>query len=217
MRRIGPTGGDRLVYNWVSQARFAADGAGDFAAVWSQQDPTTHVWTTLLRYQRAGGRLGPPRVLGHTTCDPSMLWCADVAMSAAGDATVAWTRRGSTAQRVLTARRTRAHALSEPQTLYTETVSYVFRGVAVAANAAGDATVSFIGGDANVFYREFARCAAGRRCSPLVRRREDPSWLDSLALAIAPSGATTMSWVTGCVGEACRADHVWARRLVSVG
>ena len=25
-----------------------------------------------------------------------------------------------------------------------------------------------------------------------------------------------MAWVTGCVGEACRPDHVWARSLAAV-
>jgi hypothetical protein len=199
----------------VQQARFAADGQGDVAAVWSQQDPQTQQWTTLLRYERAGPARGHPVVLGHARCDRDWTWCADVAMSDAGNAIVAWARPGADAQHVVVARRPKLGLLTKPQTLYTETVSYVFAGVAVAMNARGDAVVNFLGGNADVFFQEFARCPAGKACSPLQQRKDRPSWLDSLSLSVAPGGGTLAAWATGCGGgdEACRATHVWARRL----
>ena len=217
--RIGPTQGQRLAYNWVPQARFAADPDGNLAAVWSQQDPQTHRWTTLVRYRStAGGGLGPAQTLGHARCDYLYQWCADVAMGSSGRAVLAWAKPGADGQRVVAARTTRSGRLSAPQTLYAESVDYVFRGVAVEANASGDATINFIGGDAKVFYQEFARCPAGSRCRPLVRRENAPSWLDPLAFTVAPSGVSTMSWATGCAGgEACRPDRVWARRLSAAG
>jgi hypothetical protein len=213
--RIGPTGGDQLEYNWVDQARFATDPRGDLAVVWSQQDPATDQWTTLFRYDPVGPGIGSARVLGHARCDRDWNWCADVAMSDAGNAIVAWARPGVDAQHVVVARRPKLGVLSKPQTLYTETVSYVFAGVAVAMNVRGDAVVNFLGGNANVFFQEFARCPAGAGCGPLVERRDRPSWLDPLGISVAPKGGTLIAWGTGCGGggEACLFTHVWARRL----
>jgi hypothetical protein len=211
--RIGPTGGDRLEYNWVAQTRFAADPGGDLAAVWSQQDPQTRRWTTLLRYDPEGPAKPRVRTLGHARCNPDWRWCADVAMSDAGTAIVAWAQRGSGAQNVLVGRQPRHGGLTRVERLYDETVSYVFSGVAVVANRRGDATVDFLGGGANVIYQEFARCPASGRCLPLEQSRNSPSWLDTAAMAVAPSGATMTAWVTGCIGEACAHDRVFAREL----
>jgi hypothetical protein len=213
--RIGPTRNGRVEYNWVDQARFAANGTGDFAAVWSQQNPGTHLWTTRLRYDPAGG--GPVRVrtLGHARCDPDWRWCADVATAEDGTAIVAWAKRGKDAQSVFVARKPRHGTLTRTQRLYTETVSYVFRGVAVAANAHGAAVVNFIGGNKQVFLQEFARCPARGRCRPLQSRQDAPSWLDPLGLAVDPAGGTLVAWATGCGGggEQCRPTDVWARHL----
>lgn len=215
-RLIGPTGGDTLGYDWVPQAQFAAAPNGDVAAVWSQRDPQTHQWTTLLRYVPAGGTVGSAQRLGHHRCDYLYRWCADLAISDTGEAVLAWAKPGSGGLHVDVARTLADGQLSTPQTVYVETVGYVFRGVTVDANAGGDATVNFIGGDAEVFYQEFARCPSTGRCQPLVRRENRPSWLDVLEFAVGPSGAATMTWVSGCSGgEACRPNHVWARRLAS--
>jgi hypothetical protein len=215
--RIGPTGGDQLEYNWVEQARFAADPNGDFAAVWSQQDPTTHRWTTLLRYDAMGSAPARLRALGHARCDPDWDWCADVAMDDSGTAIVAWAQRGPDAQRVFVGRHPRHGKLMRVQRLYAETVSYVFSGVAVAANAGGDAVVDFIGGNAHVFFQELARCPARGRCSPLLEHRDRPSWLDPLDISVAPEGGALIAWATGCGGggEACFFTHVWGRHLAA--
>jgi hypothetical protein len=214
--RIGPTGGDQLEYNWVGQARFAADARGDFAAVWSQQNPRTHLWTTRLRYDPAGGGSTRLRTLGHARCDRGWRWCADVAVAEDGTAIVAWPRRGRDAQSVFVARKPRHGTLTRTQRLYTEAVSYVFSGVAVAANARGDAVVNFIGGNKHVFMQEFARCPTTGRCRPPLQTPNDaPSWLDPISLSVAPNGDSLAAWATGCGGgdEACWATHVWARRL----
>jgi hypothetical protein len=215
--RIGPTDGDRLRYGWVGQARFAADPEGDVAVVWAQHDPTTHRWTTLIRYDPVGPGIGSARVLGHARCDPGWTSCGDVAMSDSGDALVAWALPSPTGPQVMVARRPRHGRLSSAQTLYTETVKYAFSGVDVNANAHGDAVVRFLGGGAQVLLQEFARCPAGRACGPLVQRRDRPSWLDQLGISVAPKGGALIAWATGCGGggEACFFTDVWARRLAA--
>jgi hypothetical protein len=215
--RIGPTNGDKLEYNWVGQTRIASDPRGDMAVTWSQQDPSTHQWSTLFRYDPAGKGRTTVRVLSHARCDRDWNWCADVALSDAGNAIVAWAMPGTDAQNLYVARRPRNGPLGHAHGLYSESVSYVFSGIAVAANAQGDAVVNFIGGDGNVFLQEFARCPAGEQCGPLVVRNNKPSWLDPLSVSVAPSGKTVMAWGEGCGGgdEACRATSVWARLLAA--
>jgi hypothetical protein len=217
--KIAPIRGDQLKYNWVDQVRFATDRNGDLATVWSQQDPQTHSWTTLFRYDPAGPRTGKVRVLGHARCDRDWDWCADVAISDSGAAVVAWASGQTGGQNVMVARRPPHAQLSAAQTLYEETVDFAFSGVAVDANPRGDAIVSFPGGDADRLIQEFARCPAATRCRPLVERRDRPSWLDPLDVSVAPQGGAVVAWVTGCGGggEACFGTRVWARWLSASG
>jgi hypothetical protein len=217
--RIAPVRGDQLKYNWVDQARFATDGDGDLATVWSQQDPQTHRWTTLLRYDPAGPRTGRVRVLGHSRCDRDWNWCADVAMSDSGSVVVAWASGQTGGQSIVVARRPRHGQLSAVQPLYDESVDFAFSGVAVDANRHGDAIVSFVGGNADRLIQEFAHCPAARRCGRLVERRDRPSWLDPLDVSVAPHGGAVVAWVTGCGGggEACLPTRVWARWLSASG
>jgi hypothetical protein len=217
--KIAPTGRDQIKYSWVDQARFAADGRGDLATVWSQQDPQTHRWATLFRYDPAGPQQGQTRVLGHARCDRDWDWCADVSMSDSGVAVVAWGKAQPGGEQIVVARRPRHGQLDSAQALYDETVDFAFSGVTVDANADGDALVSFVGGNAHQLIQEFARCPAGSGCRPLVERRDRPSWLDPLDLSVAPQGGAVVAWVTGCGGggEACRPTRVWARWLRASG
>lgn len=215
--RIGPTGGDRLTYNWVPESQFAANPAGDVAAVWPQQDPQTRQWTTLFAYRQSGGALGKAQTLGHDRCDYFDLSCADTALSNSGHAIVAWSQPGQDVD-VEVARSSVSGQLGTRQKVFTVDWENAYSGVSVQANAAGDATVSFTGGNRNVISQEFVRCPAGQACASAVPRQNQPSWLDVLHYAITPSGATTIAWVSGCSGgEACRPNRVWARRLTGLG
>lgn len=215
--RLGPTDGATLGYNWVPLSRFAGNPAGDFSTVWSQQDPTTHQWSTLFAYRKAGGTLSQPKLLTHFRCDYLYTSCGDTALSASGRAIVAWPRSGKSVD-VYVARSSVTGRLGAGQDVFTVDWINAYSGVAVRANAAGDATVNLVGGDEQILRQVFVRCPAGNPCAQAVTRENGPSWLDELQMAVSPSGATTMTWVSGCSGgEACRPDHVWARRLDSLG
>jgi hypothetical protein len=215
--RIGPTNAARLGYDWVPESQFASNPDGDFAAVWPQQDPQSHQWTTLFAYRRAGGILGQAQVLGHYRCDYFYRSCADTAVSDSGQAIVAWPRSAQDVD-IEVARSSATGQLGAPQRVFTVAWNHAYNGVAVEANAAGDATVNFTGGTRQVIYQEFVRCAAGHPCASAVARQGGPSWLDVLHFAIGVDGATTATWVSGCSGgEGCRPNRVWARRLTAVG
>src|SRR5262249_43754313 len=151
--------------------------------------------------------LSPARILSHQRCDYFYRWCADVAMSNAGEAVFAWAMPGVDGIHVEVARMPRSGQLSTPQTLYVENPDYIFRGVAVEANAAGDPTGELVGGNGRVLYQEFARLSSGRPCQALVRRKGGAGLVGVVGLGDRARRGATMSWVTGCVGEACRPDH----------
>ncbi len=216
-----PAGPDRrchaLGYDWVPESQFTGNPAGDFAAVWSQQDPQTHAWTTLFAYRESGADLGQPQVLGHYRCDYLYTSCGDTALADSGHAIVTWPRAGQDVD-IRVARTSLAGRLGAAQKVFTVDWASIYSGVDVQANAAGDATVNLVGGNKQIIDQVFVRCPGGQACAPAVIKQNDPSWLDALSIAVSPSGATTATWVSGCAGgEACRPNHVWARRLMGAG
>ncbi len=212
--RLGPTNGATLGYDWVPESQFAGNSDGDFAAVWSQQDPQTHRWTTFFAYRPSGADIRQPQVLGHYRCDYFYISCGDTALADSGHAIVTWPRTAQDID-IQVARTSLSGRIGATQSVFTVEWSNAYSGVQVAENAAGDATVNLVGGNRQSFDQVFVRCPVGQPCSSPVTKQNSPSWLDPLNTAVSPSGATTMTWVSGCSGgEACRPNHVWARRLV---
>jgi hypothetical protein len=195
-QRVAPLHGGVLDYGYVDEAAYAANTHGDLAVSWQQRDPATKKWSTELRYAPAGASLGAPTILADEYCfidNPSP--CADLAMSSDGTATVAFeTDAGDDTLVVNVARRTRDGSLSTPQAVSTPIWVNTLQGVQVAGNADGDTVVSFTGGDHRRSWTEFARCPADLACTATLRRRNDPSWLDSWVTSLGPSAGVTVTW-----------------------
>ena len=167
-QRIGPTGGQTLGYDWVPTARFAGDAAGDVAAVWSQEDSTRR-WTTTFGEWSPADSLLARRVLSHERCDYLWTTCGDVELTSDGTADLAWSIPAGGDGAVLRFQRhDAAGTFSTPQSVSSRIWSNTYTGVQVAVNAAGDALVSFAGGNHQTIDTLFARCPSSGACLATV-------------------------------------------------
>lgn len=211
--RIGPVGTGRLGYDWVPTSRFAADPQGDVAAVWSQQDPASHQWTTSYRAWAEDGTPTPRRVLSHLRCDYLWSSCGDVAMTADGSTLLGWAIPTANAGAVARFQRRDPNGVfSPPQSISTPLWSNTYQGIELSANASGDAVVSFTGGTHQTIWSQFARCPATAACEMAQRRDSGPSWLDSWQTSIGPAGGSTVTW--HAIGGA---GGLFTRRLATLG
>jgi hypothetical protein len=194
-QRIGPIDGGSLGYGWVKQANYAADPSGDVAAVWSQRDPSTRLWTTLFRYWPASGPASTVQVLSHLPCGPDWNSCADVEMATDGSTLMAYgVRAGDGSVLVRFMRRSPDGTFSSPQTISDLQYGNAFQGVQLSGNGRGDGLVSFPGGTEQDRYSEFARCPASGSCDQAILRVEGPNWLDLWQTTLGPAGGATVTW-----------------------
>jgi hypothetical protein len=195
-QRVAPLQGGVLDYGYVDEADYAANGDGDLVVSWQQKDRSTKTWSTELRYAPARARLGLPTVLADQYCFIDNPYpCAALAMASDGTATAAYETDADGDDLVVNVvRRGPDGNFTPPQDVSVPIWVNTFHGVQVAGNLAGDAIVSFTGGDHRTSWTEFARCPARSSCTATLRRQNDPSWLDSWVSSIGPRAGATVTW-----------------------
>lgn len=195
--RVAPLDGTTLGYNWVHEANFAANPAGDIAIVAPQRDPETRRWATLFSFRPAGGTLQTPRLLSHLRCDYLQESCADVSLADDGTALIGW--GAATADGDVVVRTMRYSSsdgtYSSPQTISEPLWAAPYQGVQVDGAGNGEGVVSFVGGDHKTEWSQFSRCTTAAGCEQALRRDSSPSWLTPWVTTAGP-GEATVSWVS---------------------